>query len=192
MQTAGTEISVQLFTRTPGGGASANTLKLLVVDTPGVGTGSLQNIINVAQESSTTLGWVHPGDWRKLKDMSFNIIDGTSNTVVAGFGLIEEYGQKGALVVLDGDGNVTGAGFPGDDAQLATPIGVLNLKNSQINAQPGTTVEVVYAMTFNPAAAGRTFRIAITANDKNGDAHGFETVGEITVPTPVYLPLIHR
>ncbi|MCB9156589.1 MAG: CSLREA domain-containing protein [Caldilineaceae bacterium] len=192
VQTAGTEISVQLFTRTPGGGASANTLKLLVVDTPGVGTGSLQNIINVAQESSTTLGWVHPEDWRKLKDMSFNIIDGTSNTVVAGFGLIEEYGQKGALVVLDGDGNVTGAGFPGDNAQLATPIGILNLKNSQINAQPGTTVEVVYAMTFNPAAAGRTFRIAITANDKNGDAHGFETVGEITIPTPVYLPLIHR
>ena len=112
-------------------------------------------------------------------------------SVIDALRLMAEHGI-GALVVLDGDGNVTGAGFPGDDAQLATPIGVLNLKNSQINAQPGTTVEVVYAMTFNPAAAGRTFRIAITANDKNGDAHGFETVGEITVPTPVYLPLIHR
>lgn len=191
-QTPGAELDVQLVTRAPGGGASVNTLKLLVVDTPGVGTGSFASTINVAQESSTTLGWVHPEDWRRLKDMSFNIIDGTSNTVVGSFGLVEEYGQKGALVVLDEDGKITGAGFPGDDVQLATPIGVLNLKNSQINAQPGTTVEVVYALTFNAAAAGRTFRIEITANDKNGDAHGFEVVGEIKIPTPLYLPLIRR
>jgi hypothetical protein len=121
-----------------------------------------------------------------------NIVDGTSNTVVAGFGFVEEYGEKGVLVALDEAGNVTGIGFPGDETQLATPIGLLDLKTSQINAAPGTTVEVVYAFQFSDAAAGRSFGLTITARDENGDDHGFEEVGAITVPSSIFLPLLNR
>lgn len=192
-QTAGDKLQVRLFNREPGGGFSAETLELLVVDTPGVGTGSLvTKLASTAETSSMTLGWVHPTDWRLLGTMSVNIIDGTSNTIVAGVGFIEEYGEKGALVTLDAAGRVTGIGFPGEETQLATPIGLLDLKASQINAAPGTTVEVVYAFQFNPAAAGRTFALAITANDKNGDDHGFEEAGTVTVPTTIFLPLVSR
>jgi CSLREA domain-containing protein len=192
-QTVGAALQVQIFNPTPGGGSSAETMDLLVVDTPGVGTGTVAtNLASTAETSSITLGWVHPVDWRKLTTMSVNIVDGTSNTIVAGFGFVEEYGEKGALVALDDAGNVTGIGFPGEEAQLATPIGLLDLKTSQINATPGTTVEVVYAFQFNGSTAGRTFGLTITARDENGDDHGFEEVGAITVPSSIFLPLLNR
>jgi hypothetical protein len=192
-QTAGEKLQVQLFNRAPGGGLSAETMELLVVDTPGVGTGTVAtNLASTAETSSITLGWVHPVDWRKLTTMSVNIVDGTSNTIVAGFGFVEDYGEKGALVTLDEAGNVTGIGFPGDETELATPLGLLDLAASQITAAPGTTVEVVYAFQFSDAAAGRSFGLTITARNESGDDHGFEQVGTITVPSSVFLPLLKR
>jgi len=192
-QTAGATLQVHLFNPAPGGGLSTETMELLVVDTPGVGVGTVAtNLVSTAEASSITLGWVHPVDWRQLKTMSVNIVDGTSNTIVAGFGFVEAYGQKGALVTLDEAGNVTGIGFPGDEVQLATPMGLLDLKASQINATPGTTIEVVYAFQFSPTTAGRSFGLNMTARDENGDDHGFEEVETITVPSALFLPLINR
>ncbi len=141
--------------------------------------------------STLTLGWVHPVNWRLLENMALRLLD-ENDEVVLWLSFAEELGAKGALVLHTDDGAIAGIGFPGDDTLLATDIGLMDLANSQIDAQPGTTVTAIYGFRFDQQAQGRTFKVELSADDQEGNAHGFEPAGTITVLTAIFLPSITR
>ena len=176
----------------PGGGKSIS-FGTLTVGTVNVGIGSFESALKWPGDLSTlTLGWVHPVNWRLLENMALRLLD-ENGQVVLWLSFAEELGAKGALVLHTDDGAIAGIGFPGDDTLLASDIGLLDLANSQIDAQPGTTtVKVIYAFRFDEQAQGRTFQVELSADDQEGNAHGFEPAGTITVPTAIFLPSVSK
>jgi hypothetical protein len=138
------------------------------------------------------LGWVHPDDWRFLDTMEVRLVDENGN-IVLWMGFVEEYGTQGALVTRDDEGRIASIGFPGETTRLSSPIGTVEMSDSEIHAAPGTTIEVVYAVQFDPSVRGRTFNVEISANNNeanNSDGHGFEPIGTLTIPSQIYLPFV--
>ncbi len=187
----GKQIKLFVSNPAPGGGKSIN-FGTLTVGTVNVGIGSFESALKRPGDLSTlTLGWVHPVNWRLLENMAVRLLD-ENGQVMLWLSFAEDLGAKGALVLHDNEGAIAAIGFPGDDTLLASDIGLLDLANSQIDAQPGTTVKVIYAFRFDQQAQGRAFTVEFSADDQEGNAHGFEPAGTITVPTAIFLPTITR
>jgi hypothetical protein len=194
---AGTVRTLRVSNPAPGGGTSGTfvTLTYIAIFPPQVGTGSFASTIDAdALLGQLTLGWVHPEDWRDLDTMEVRLLD-ENGRVVLWLGFVEEFGTHGALVTRDAEGRIASIGFPGDETSLSTEIGTVEMVDSLINAAPGTTIEAVYAVQFDAAVRGRTFAVEISANNNsanNSEGHGFEPVGNITVPSQIFLPLVTR
>ena len=185
----GKQIKLFVTNPAPGGGKSVN-FGTLTVGTVNVGIGSFASaLVRPGDLSTLTLGWEHPVNWRLLENMALRLLD-ENDEVVLWLSFAEEFGDKGALVLHSAEGEIAGIGFPGDDTLLGSDVGQLDLANSQIDAQPGTTVKVIYGFRFDQQAQGRTFQVEFSADDKEGNAHGFEPAGTITVPTAIFLPSI--
>jgi hypothetical protein len=191
----GTIITLDVRNPTPGGGTSAATVTLTSVPIfpPHVGIGSFTGGVDAnALLGQLILGWVHPDDWRFLDTMEVRLVDENGN-IVLWMGFVEEYGTQGALVTRDDEGRIAGIGFPGETTRLSSAIGTVEMSDSEIHAAPGTTIEVVYAVQFDPSVRGRTFNVEISANNNeanNSDGHGFEPIGTLTIPSQIYLPFV--
>ena len=186
-----TRIRLFVTNPAPGGGKSVNFGTLTTVNF-NVGIGSLESDLKRPGDLSTlTLGWEHPVNWRLLENMALRLLD-ENDEVVLWLSFAEEFGDKGALVLHSAEGAIAGIGFPGDATLLASDVGLLDLANSQIDAEPGTTAKVIYGFRFDQQAQGRTFQVEFSAEDKEGNAHGFEPAGTITVPTAIFLPSISK
>ncbi len=185
----GKQIKLFVTNPAPGGGKSIS-FGTLTVGTVNVGIGSFESALKRPGDLSTlTLGWVHPVNWRLLENMALRLLD-ENDEVVLWLSFAEEFGTQGALVLHSAEGAIAAIGFPGDDTLLASDLGLLDLASSQIDAQPGTTVKVIYAFRFDQQAQGRTFQVELSADDQEGNAHGFEPAGTLTVPTAIFLPSI--
>lgn len=195
--TLGTIRTLRVRNPAPGGGTSGTFVTLTAVarTPPHVGLGTFASNINAnTLLSALTLNWVHPEDWRNLDTMEVRLLD-EDGRVVLWLGFVEDFGTHGALVTRDAEGRIASIGFPGDETSLSTEIGTLELADSLINATPGTTIEAVYAVQFDAAVRDRTFAVEISANNNaanNSDGHGFEPVGNLTVPSQIFLPLVTR
>lgn len=192
----GKEITLRVQNPTPGGGTSSQFRVLTVISDVVVGNGAITPTLGTSQELSTfTLNWVHPTDWRELESMEFRLLDEEGN-VVMWLGFVEEFGTQGAIALMDEGGNIAALGFAGDDTELVGPFGTLKLADTVLNAAPGTTIEVVYAVQFSKAMEGRTFHVEMNATEplsgENADANGFEPAGDITVPMSLFLPIVVR
>ena len=195
--TIGTIRTLRVRNPAPGGGTSATfvTLTSVVRTPPHVGIGSFADEIDAATlMGELTLNWVHPEDWRNLDTMEVRLVD-EDGRVVLWLGFLEDFGTHGALVIRDAEGRIASIGFPGEETSLSSEIGTLEMADSLINAAPGTTIEAVYAVQFDAAVRGRTFAVEISANNNeanNSEGHGFEPVGNITIPSQIFLPLVKR
>lgn len=191
----GRQITLRVQNPAPGGGTSANfvTLTAVAIFPPRVGEGAFSSDLQAGDALSLlTLNWVHPSNWRDLDSMEVRLLD-EDGRVALWLGFVEELGQQGAIVMRDAEGRIAGMGFPGETIKLGSQLGLLELEESLINGVPGTTIEVVYAFRFNPDLQGKTFHVEISANnneDNNADGHGFESVGTLTIPTQLFLPVI--
>lgn len=193
----GRQITLRVQNPSPGGGTSAAFLTLTVVIRfpPAVGEGTFSSELHPGDDLSfLTLNWVHPVDWRNLENMELRLLDEEGN-VALWLAFEEDLGPTGALVILDEEGRIAGIGFPGDETSLGSSVGTLELADSIINAAPGTTIEATYAIRFDQSVQGRTFTVEMSANNddgNNGDGHGFEEAGTITIPVQVFLPIVVR
>lgn len=192
----GKQITLRVQNPTPGGGTSSQFRTLTVINTIVVGEGTFTPTVATSQELSYfTLNWVHPTDWRELESMEFRLVDDEGN-VVMWLGFVEEFGTQGAIALMDAGGNISGLGFAGEDTELVGPFGTLKLADTVLNAAPGQTIEVVYAVQFSKEMEGRTFHVEMNATEplsgEDADANGFEPAGDITVPMKLFLPVVVR
>jgi hypothetical protein len=79
---------------------------------------------------------------------------------------------------------------PGSPEELAgeSVAVVLGESSVQANGPDAPTVEITFTLRFDTAAAGYTYLVDATASDDAGDRHDFDTVGTVSVASPLSCP----
>lgn len=189
------QLTFRVRNPSPGGGTSATFVTLNVGSSATASTigegGFSADIEAVGLQSTLTLTWTHPTNWRELNEMDVRLVDENGDAALW-LGFDGDFGSKGALLIRDVDGLVAGIAIPGNNVLLENQLAALDVGDSIVNGEPGKTVSINYVVTFNEAAAGRTFDVELFASDDDNDGHGFEAFGSITIPalSKTFLPVV--
>jgi hypothetical protein len=152
-----------------------------IVDDDGVvGTAELvsgSGVIAAEEIERLTLHWTHPDHWRDLHTVDLRVLDDDGVVFWARF---TEGADRFSLCI---EGACGGSFAPGAGDPVSTGEVIFYPSESALRGSgpTGASVDLTFAVSFNPSTIGRSFRVEAAAMGDNGDAQSFEPVGLLVV-----------